>query len=334
MNWTHIVTVRRLLRQSAQEIQGPKRAEAAQETPVTFSEQKSATIAGMSLSRREVIGLAAAGAAAMAAPGALASQPAETAAVRKVGRLKQSVCRWCYGGMKLEDLASQAKAMGIQAIDLLNENEWDVVKKAGLICSTSNGPGGITEGWNRPANHDKLIKGAEELLPKIAAAGIPQMIVFSGNRRGLSDSDGVKACAEGLKKITPLAEKLGVTIIMELLNSRVDHGDYQCDRTEWGVALCKEIGSPRFKLLYDIYHMQIMEGDVIRTIEKHREFIGHYHTGGNPGRAEIDETQELYYPRIAKAIADMEFKGFVAHEFIPRKDPMTSLKKAVELCTV
>lgn len=280
------------------------------------------------------MGLAAAGAAAMVTPASMAAQSADTAPIKKAGRIKQSVCRWCYGGMKLEDLAAHAKAMGIQAIDLLNENEWDVVKKAGLICSTSNGPGGITDGWNTRANHAKLIKGAEELLPKVAAAGIPQMIVFSGNRRGLSDSEGIKICAEGLKKITPLAESLGVTIIMELLNSRVDHGDYQCDRTEWGVALCKEIGSPRFKLLYDIYHMQIMEGDVIRTIEKHREFISHYHTGGNPGRNEIDESQELYYPRIAKAIADMEFKGFLAHEFIPRRDPMTSLKKAVELCTV
>lgn len=284
------------------------------------------------------MGLAAVGAAAMVSPASLAAQQAGQATAqvpsKKGGRIKQSVCRWCYGGMKLEDLAAQAKAMGIQAIDLLNENEWDVVKKAGLICSTSNGPGGITEGWNSPSNHDKLIKGAEELLPKVAAAGIPQMIVFSGNRRGLSDADGIKTCAAGLKKITPLAESLGVTIIMELLNSKVDHGDYQCDHTEWGVALCKEVGSPRFKLLYDIYHMQIMEGDVIRTFEKHRDYISHYHTGGNPGRNEIDETQELYYPRIAKAIADMEFKGFMAHEFIPRKDPMTSLRKAVELCTV
>lgn len=279
------------------------------------------------------MGLAAAGAAALTVPASLtAHQTAQPSA--KGGRIKQSVCRWCYGGMKLEDLAAQAKAMGIQAIDLLNENEWDVVKKAGLICSTSNGPGGIADGWNTRANHSKLIKGAEELLPKVAAAGIPQMIVFSGNRRGLSDSEGIKICAEGLKEITPLAESLGVTIIMELLNSKVDHGDYQCDHTEWGVALCKEIGSPRFKLLYDIYHMQIMEGDVIRTIQKHKDFISHYHTGGNPGRNEIDESQELYYPRIAKAIADMEFKGFLAHEFIPRKDPMTSLKKAVELCTV
>lgn len=278
--------------------------------------------------------MAAVGAAAFSVPGAASATSESAQPAPKAGRLKQSVCRWCYGGMKLEDLAAKAKAMGITAIDLLNEDEWAVVKKAGLYCSTANGPGGITVGWNRIENHDKLIKGAEEMLPKVAAAGIPQMIVFSGNRAGISDAEGIKNCAIGLKKITPLAERLGVTLIMELLNSRVDHGDYQCDRTEWGVSLCKEVGSERFKLLYDIYHMQIMEGDVIRTIEKHKDYIGHYHTGGNPGRAEIDETQELYYPRIAKAIADMKFTGYLAHEFIPRKDPMASLQKAVELCTV
>ncbi len=288
----------------------------------------------MSLSRREVLGMAAVGAAALTVPGAASAAGESTQATPKAGRLKQSVCRWCYGNMKLEDLATKAKAMGITAIDLLNEDEWAVVKKIGLNCSTANGPGGITVGWNRIENHDKLIKGAEEMLPKVAAAGIPQMIVFSGNRAGISEAEGIKNCAIGLKKITPLAEKLGVTLIMELLNSRVDHGDYQCDRTEWGVSLCKEVGSERFKLLYDIYHMQIMEGDVIRTIEKHKDYISHYHTGGNPGRAEIDETQELYYPRIAKAIADMKFTGYLAHEFIPRKDPMASLQKAVELCTV
>jgi hydroxypyruvate isomerase len=168
----------------------------------------------------------------------------------------------------------------------------------------------------------------------VAAAKLPNMIVFSGNRQGLSDIDGIVNCAKGLKRITPLAEQLGVTIVMELLNSRVDHGDYQCDKTEWGASLVKEVGSPRFKLLYDIYHMQIMEGDVIRTIEKNIEHIGHFHTGGNPGRNEIDETQELNYRRIAKAIADLKFTGYFAHEFIPRKDPMASLEAAVKLCTV
>lgn len=250
------------------------------------------------------------------------------------GRLKQSVCRWCYGGMDLRELARKAKAMGIVSVELLSENEWSVVKEEGMRCAIANGPGGIGVGWNRVEQHDKLVAESERLLPLIAAAGIPQMIVFSGNRRGLPDIDGIKNCALGLKRITPLAEKLGVTIIMELLNSRVDHGDYQCDRTEWGANLVKEVGSDRFKLLYDIYHMQIMEGDVIRTIERNKDAIGHFHTGGNPGRAEIDETQELNYRRIAQAIADMGFQGYFAHEFIPRKDPMTSLAHAVKLCTV
>jgi hydroxypyruvate isomerase len=224
--------------------------------------------------------------------------------------------------------------MGLVAIDLLSEAEWPIVKKHGLICSTANGPGGIPDGWNEPKNHAKLIEESERLLPLVAAAGIPNMIVFSGNRRGMSDADGLKHCAEGLKKIVPTAERVGVTVIMELLNSRVDHGDYMCDRTEWGAELVQQVGSVRFKLLYDIYHMQIMEGDVIRTIEKHHKAIGHFHTGGNPGRNEIDATQELNYRRIAQAIADLPFAGYFAHEFIPKRDAMTSLKEAIEICSI
>ena len=283
------------------------------------------------MTRRQILGLATAASLGLAS-GARAIGALKPKASK--GRLKLSVCRWCYGGMSLADLCTNAKGMGIEAIDLLSEGEWATVKQHGLICSTANGPGGITEGWNRLENHDKLVKESERLLPLIAAAGIPQMIVFSGNRRGLSDEDGLKNCAAGLKRITPLAEKLGVTVIMELLNSRVDHGDYQCDRTPWGVELVKRVGSDRFRLLYDIYHMQIMEGDVIRTIERNKDFIAHYHTGGNPGRNEIDETQELNYRRIMQAIADFGFKGYVAQEFIPKKDPMTSLRKAIEICSV
>ncbi len=197
-----------------------------------------------------------------------------------------------------------------------------------------SGPGGIEEGWNRVENHDKLVKESERLLPIIAQAGLPNMIVFSGNRRGISDSEGLETCAKGLKRITKLAEDLGVTLIIELLNSKVDHKEYQCDHTPWGVELCKRVGSERFKLLYDIYHMQIMEGDVIRTIQQSIQYIGHFHTGGVPGRNEIDDTQELNYRRIATAIADTGFKGYFAHEFIPKRDPLTSLREAVELCTV
>jgi hydroxypyruvate isomerase len=198
----------------------------------------------------------------------------------------------------------------------------------------ANGPGGIAEGWNRPADHDKLVAGSERLLPLVAAAGLPNMIVFSGNRRGISDSEGLENCAKGVKRITKLAEQLGVNVVMELLNSKVDHHDYQCDHTAWGVELCKRVGSERFKLLYDIYHMQIMEGDVIRTIQENIQHIAHFHTGGVPGRNEIDETQELNYRRIAQAIADTGFKGFFAHEFIPKRQPLASLEEAVRLCTV
>ncbi len=281
------------------------------------------------ISRRDALGLAA-GAALLGPLGA----PRAEASTREPGRLNHSVCRWCYGGISLEDLCKQAKAMGIASVELLSENEWATARANGMQCAIANGPGGITDGWNTVANHDRLVQGAERLLPFVAEAGIPQMIVFSGNRRGMSDSEGLENCAKGLKRIMPIAEKHGVTVIMELLNSRVDHGDYQCDRTPWGVELVKRVESDRFRLLYDIYHMQIMEGDVIRTIERNKDFIAHYHTGGNPGRAEIDETQELNYRRIAQAIADTGFKGFVAQEFIPRKDPMTSLKRAIEICTV
>lgn len=250
------------------------------------------------------------------------------------GRLNQSVCGWCYDGMGLDELCANAARMGIKGIDLLSEPDWGVPKRYGLVCTIANGPGTIIDGWNEPANHPQLIAESERLIPLIAAAGVPYMIVFSGNRHGISDAQGLRNCAVGLSNIMPLADQCGVTIIMELLNSRVDHEDYQCDHTEWGVELVKRLASDRFSLLYDIYHMQIMEGDVIRTIEKHHEAIGHYHTGGNPGRHEIDDTQELNYSRIAQAIADTGFQGFVAHEFIPTKDPMASLAEAVRLCSV
>jgi hydroxypyruvate isomerase len=250
------------------------------------------------------------------------------------GRLKQSVCKWCYGKIPLDEFCQQVKPLGIVSVELLGENEWATVKKHGLTVAVASGPGGIVEGWNKPADHDKLVKESERLLPLIARAGLPNMIVFSGNRRGISDSEGLENCARGLKRIMPLAEQQGVTVIMELLNSKRDHKDYQCDKTPWGVELVKRVGSPRFKLLYDIYHMQIDEGDVIKTIQDNIEHIGHFHTGGVPGRAEIDDTQELNYPRIARAIADTGFQGYFAHEFIPKRDPIPSLAQAVQICTV
>lgn len=248
--------------------------------------------------------------------------------------LKQSVCRWCYSKVPLDDLCKAAARMGLTSVELLSENEWATPKKHGLTCAVANGPNPIAKGWNRRENHDAFVAESLRLLPLVKDAGIPNMIVFSGNREGLSDEEGAANCIAGLKRIMSRAEALGVTVIMELLNSRVDHMDYQCDRTAWGVQVVKGIGSERFKLLYDIYHMQIMEGDVIRTIRDHFAYIGHFHTGGVPGRAEIDETQELNYPAICRAIVEKGYTGYLGQEFIPRGEPLASLERAVALCRV
>jgi hydroxypyruvate isomerase len=288
------------------------------------------------MTRRSALAAGAGVAGSMLAAGAGSAPQAAplTGAAAGKGRLKQSVCRWCYSKLTLDELCQAAVEMGLRSVELLGPDEWPTVKKHGLTCAMPGGPGGIEEGWNRVENHDRLVKESERLLPLIAAAGIPNMIVFSGNRRGLSDSEGQQNCARGVKRITKLAEDLGVTVCMELLNSKVDHKDYQCDHTAWGVELAKQVGSDRFKLLYDIYHMQIMEGDVIRTIQENIRYIGHFHTGGVPGRHEIDDTQELNYHRIAAAIADTGYQGYFAHEFIPKRDPLTSLREAVRLCDV
>ncbi len=253
---------------------------------------------------------------------------------RPPGRLRQSVCQWCYPKMPLDELCRNAKAIGLQSVELLNETQWAPVKKHGLTCAMTDGPTTIEVGLNRPSEHDRFARESERLLPMIAALGFPNMIVFSGNRGGLSDGEGLENCAKGLARIVPAAERLGVTVCMELLNSKVDHLDYQCDRTPWGVELVKRVNSPRFKLLYDIYHMQIMEGDVIRTIRDNFAHIAHFHTGGVPGRNEIDETQELNYPRIMRAIADLGYQGYVGQEFIPKRDPMTSLRQGFGICDV
>ncbi|MCG3126380.1 MAG: hypothetical protein CHACPFDD_01215 [Phycisphaerae bacterium] len=262
------------------------------------------------------------------------SESARGGAARLKGNLKQSVCRWCYGGMPLEELCRNAAAMGIQSVELLSENEWAAPKKFGITCAVANGPTSIGKGWNRVEHHERFVKESQRLLPLVKDAGIPNMIVFSGNREGLPDDEGAANCIKGLKQIMPLAEKLGVTVVMELLNSRVDHKDYQCDRTPWGVSVVKGVGSERFKLLYDIYHMQIMEGDVIRTIRDNWDCIAHFHTGGVPGRNEIDQSQELNYGAICRAIVEKGFKGFLAQEFIPARDPMTSLRQAAQICDV
>lgn len=252
------------------------------------------------------------------------------------GKINHSVCRWCYSSIEFEDLCKAANNIGLASIELTGPEEWPILKKYGLTSAMPWGAGkGITEGFNNPALHDELVKSYSELIPKAAAAGLNKLICFSGNRNGLNDEKGIENCAIGLKRLMPLAEQYKITLSMELLNSKVDHHDYQCDRTDWGAALCEKVGSEQFKLLYDIYHMQIMEGDVIATIKKNSKYISHYHTGGVPGRNEIDETQELNYPAIMKAIAETGFKGFVGQEFIPkREDKLASLKQGVMICDV
>jgi hydroxypyruvate isomerase len=248
------------------------------------------------------------------------------------GRLKQSACRWCYNKIPLEELAREGAAIGLKGIDLIGPNEWATVKKFGLVPTMAPGAGTIADGLNRRENHDKLEREFKENIPRAAAAGVPNVITFSGNRRGLADSEGIENSVAGLNRVKAVAEQHGVTICLELLNSKVDHKDYQCDRSAWGVEVVKRVNSPRVKLLYDIYHMQIMEGDVIRTIRDNIQWIAHFHTGGVPGRHEIDSGQELYYPAIIRAILETNFSGYVAHEFVPAREPLKSLREAVQLC--
>ena len=250
------------------------------------------------------------------------------------GRLKQSVARWCYAKTPLEDLCRQAAEMGIAGIDLVDPPDWPTIKKYGLTPAMVTGSGTIPHGWNRKENHDALVKQMQDNIVLAAEAKVPNVITFSGSRAGMSDDEGKRNCIEGLRRVGAFAEDHGVTICVELLNSKIDHKDYQCDHTQWGVDAIKAVDSPRVKLLYDIYHMQIMEGDIIRTIRQNIQYIAHFHTGGVPGRHELDETQELQWRSVAKAIADLNYQGFFAHEFVPAKDPMASLKQAVELCTV
>lgn len=252
------------------------------------------------------------------------------------GNINHSVCRWCFNDTPLEQLCAAAKGMGLVGIDLVGPKEWPVLKAHGLVSTMCNGAEiSLVKGWNHPDYHATLIRNYTEHIGLVADAGYTNLICFSGNRDGMDDETGLKNSAEGLKKIMSLAEKKGVVIHMELLNSKVDHKDYMCDLTSWGVELCKRIGSPNFKLLYDIYHMQIDEGDVIRTIRDNSAYIGHYHTAGVPGRHEIDDTQELYYPAIMRAIVETGFKGYVAQEFIPAKaDKLGSLKAAIMICDV
>jgi hydroxypyruvate isomerase len=250
------------------------------------------------------------------------------------GRLKQSAARWCYNKIPMDDLCRQAAELGLSGLDLVDEKDWPTCAKYGLVPAIVAGAGNIPVAWNRKENHEKLENDMRVNVAKAVAAKAPNVITFSGNRRGLADDEGRDNCILGLKRVAKIGEDAGINICLELLNSKVDHKDYQCDHTKWGVEVVKAVGSPRVKLLYDIYHMQIMEGDVIRTIRENIQYIGHFHTGGVPGRHELDETQELNWRTIAEAIADLKYEGFIAHEFVPVKDPMTSLKQAITLCTV
>lgn len=292
--------------------------------------------------RRNALKSIVAGTAALGTAGLVSSfdTPSEqTTSSTLKGNIQHSACRWCYGDIPFEDFCIAAKEIGLVGVDLVGPKDWPLLKKYNLISTMCNGAEiNLVDGFNDKKFHATLIKNYTDMIPKVAEAGYKNLICFSGSRRGIDDETGWNNCAEGLKQLTPLAEKHGVTLVMELLNSKVDHKDYQCDKTAWGVELCKRVGSPNFKLLYDIYHMQIDEGDVIRTIKNNISYIAHIHTGGVPGRHEIDESQELYYPAIMKAIVDTGFKGYVAQEFIPSsKDAagkLAALKKAVSICDI
>ncbi len=257
--------------------------------------------------------------------------------VVKNGRLKQSVSQWCYGNLPLEVLCKAAADMGLMAIDLLEEKDWEMPAKFGLVCSMGYADGGsIPDGLNNKANHDAIVKGLTAKIPRAAKLHLPNVITFFGNRRGMKDNEAIDNCVLGLNRVKSVAESEGVTVCVELLNSKVDHQDYQGDRTAFGVEVVKRVNSPRIKLLYDIYHMQIMEGDVIRTIRDNHAWIGHYHTGGVPGRHELDDTQEINWATVCKAIVETGFQGFLAHEFVPRnkETPLVPLRAAVALCDV
>jgi hydroxypyruvate isomerase len=290
--------------------------------------------------RRSAIKNLVAGSAALAAGAALSSFTPDMKEKNKSyqlkGNINHSACRWCYGAIPLEQLCASVKEIGLVGIDLVGPKDWDMLKKYGLISTMCNGAEiSLTKGWNDKQYHETLIKNYTEHIDLVSKAGFVNLFVASGNKGTMDDETGLKNCVEGLKQIVGLAEKKGVMLQMELLNSKIDHKDYMCDRSAWGVELVKRVGSPNFKLLYDIYHMQIDEGDVIRTIRNHHESFGHYHTGGVPGRNEIDERQELYYPAIMKAIVATGYKGYVAQEFIPADaDQLASLRKAIQICDI
>ncbi|MSR47170.1 MAG: hydroxypyruvate isomerase [Planctomycetes bacterium] len=260
--------------------------------------------------------------------------PPQAAPTPRKNRIKHSVARWCFGGMTLDDLARHSAAIGLGSVEILGPGDWPVVKQYGIGCAVAIGIGSISDAWNRADLHDELVKQSETLIPQCAAAGVPNIVIFSGNKRGQPDAEGIANCITGLRRVAKTAEQHGITLVMEILNSKVDHGDYAFDRMKYGLDIVQGVGSDRMKILYDIYHAQIMEGDVIHTIKDHHASIGHYHTAGVPGRNELDENQELHYPAICRAIVETGFKGWLGQEFIPKRDAMTSLREAIDTCDV
>lgn len=289
------------------------------------------------MKRRAFIGTSAAATVGfLASKSVVAADALNIKTMKLKNNINHSVCQWCYDSIPLEEFLKYLNQLGVMAIDLIGPKDYALLKKYDIHCSMCNGAEiSLTEGWCDTNYHATLIANYKKMIPIVAKAGYTNLICFSGNRRGMDDTVGLKNCVEGLKQIMPLAKKHGVIIHMELLNSKVDHPDYMCDHSDWGVELCKQLGFDNFKLLYDIYHMQIMEGDVIRTINKYHDYFGHYHTGGNPGRHEIDETQELYYPAIMKAILETGFKGHVAQEFVPTwENKIEALEQGITICDV
>jgi hydroxypyruvate isomerase len=285
------------------------------------------------LTRRSLLKSSIAGVAA-ASLSPLQLNAGTTPVVRK-GRVHQSVSRWCYKDIPLERLCEYSAGIGLKGIDLLGPTEYEVPRRYGLICSMGYGGGGdIPKALNRVENHATIEQGFRNSIPLAAKAGMPNVITFSGNREGMSDEEGAKNSIIGLNRVKKIAEDHGVTICLELLNSKRDHHDYMCDHTAWGVRVVQEVNSPNVKLLYDIYHMQIMEGDLVDTIRKNIQWIAHFHTGGVPGRHELDGTQEVQWDGVMRGIVDAGFKGYVAHEFVPTGDPLVSLRAAVDLCDV
>jgi hydroxypyruvate isomerase len=261
--------------------------------------------------------------------------PQQKDPIRRKGKIKQSVSRWCYEKIPLDELCAYAAQIGLTGVDLLKPDEYEVPKRHGLVCTMAYAGGGeIPSALNRVENHARIEEGFRKYIPLAAKAGVPNVITFSGNRAGMSDDEGAKNTIAGLNRVKQIAEDHGVTICLELLNSKVDHKDYMCDHTAWGVKVMQAVDSPRVKLLYDIYHMQIMEGDLVRTIQQNIPWLGHFHTGGVPGRHELDGTQEVQWDGVMRGIAAANFQGYVAHEFVPARDPLTSLRQAVDLCDV